>query len=598
MEEQVPDDRALGEDPPILSAGPRPLEPDSSKAGRFAPAAWLLSLTLHLAAVACFLDRTSRYEVEEARAIDVELIFDIPFRNLMPSQIDTVVPSLSSVPPSNLTQAVDVTSLEPVQTSASLPSVEAQTVEPLSLPHIETQTQPAAELEPVRQGPSSVMLKDDGGQPLASTMHPVSEYSTFSDVGAPPYSAFSNPPPTLAPPAGILSNSEAVADSQPPALTTLSTPSLHESGAEPLAAIEEVSDSHAIRSSVSNANNDTSIPASTATSPIGAVPVPIPRDATDLRPMLAVNPPSLSPSPMAGASSSELTNPESSGLTSPNITEVVRPSEQISVTGTPASATQLVGSEPRANDNALAAVSVTHPQSPPSDTQRAVTDAVFNIECGRIKPTFDPLDGTVHLTGHISSVAEQLELVGRLSTIGGVQKIIQSELQIVGEPYCRVLSFLDRPEIARSSEQLQDVTAIQKPVQAGVMDLRAGMPLRLQLKAPEFSSYIYVDYFTSDGQVYHLLTAPSSGTEFMPNQSVVIGGKDGVGLKATIGPPFGLDMVVAVASNRLLPIGARPVAEPANAYLRVLDDIVARSSVKDPRLQLEYSYYLIRTTAK
>jgi hypothetical protein len=108
---------------------------------------------------------------------------------------------------------------------------------------------------------------------------------------------------------------------------------------------------------------------------------------------------------------------------------------------------------------------------------------------------------------------------------------------------------------------------------------------------------VYVDYFTADGRVYHLLpTANLLDHRLRPNERLTIGGRNGRGVKATIGPPFGLDVVVALASDVPLFPRGRPVAEPANTYLADLAATVAEAHRREPALQLEYSYYLIQTT--
>ena len=159
-------------------------------------------------------------------------------------------------------------------------------------------------------------------------------------------------------------------------------------------------------------------------------------------------------------------------------------------------------------------------------------------------------------------------LTKRLADVTGVRQVTRTDLHLVGEPYCRVLELLDRPELRRSDDQSQTIAAIAQPAQSGVLTLKAGMPLALQLTGPDYPSYVYVDYFTADGRVYHLLpTASLSDHRLRPNERLTIGGQNGRGVKATIGPPFGLDLVVALASDVPLWAQARPVAESADAYL-------------------------------
>jgi hypothetical protein len=251
----------------------------------------------------------------------------------------------------------------------------------------------------------------------------------------------------------------------------------------------------------------------------------------------------------------------------------------------------------KAGEGAVAVASLIRPFAPPApDPRPALAEAVVNLECGRVEAAFDDLNGSVRLSGHIRSMQDREKLTAMVAAIAGIREVAQSDLQVVGEPYCQVLDFLARPELARSDDQRQDVEAITQPAQAGVLTLKGGMPLSLQLTGPDYPSYVYVDYFTADGRVYHLLpTASLADHRLASGERLTIGGREGRGVKATIGPPFGLDMVVALASEQPLYASVRPVAESADAYLKALERMTAEARRRHPGLRLEYSYYLIRT---
>jgi hypothetical protein len=187
--------------------------------------------------------------------------------------------------------------------------------------------------------------------------------------------------------------------------------------------------------------------------------------------------------------------------------------------------------------------------------------------------------------------------MARLSAVPGVRDVRDAALHVVGEPYCRVLSFLSHPALTRSDEQKYDVAAIGASTQAGVVRFTAGMALELELGAPNFESRIYVDYFTADGRVYHLFPGDRlSDNTFAPNERFGIGGRYARGRKATIGPPYGLDVAVALASSRPLLERARPAAESAADYLEALGAAISEARLRDPALRVEYAYYLVRTS--
>lgn len=244
---------------------------------------------------------------------------------------------------------------------------------------------------------------------------------------------------------------------------------------------------------------------------------------------------------------------------------------------------------------ALAPAPVATPAQPP-DPQRQLQDALQSVECGRVEASVTENGETVHLKGHLSSAAERARLIEQVSGIAGLRKIVNQDLYVVGQPYCHVLSFLGQPPLAQSTDQRFGPGAIGQPAQSGVVRFAGGMPLELQLVTPTFPSYVRVDYFTSDGQVYHLLPATGlSDDSLPPNRQVTIGGAKGRGLKARIGPPYGLDLVVALASDQPLALGGRPAAETGHEYLQALQSAVERVQRQNSKSRLEFSYYLVLT---
>lgn len=231
--------------------------------------------------------------------------------------------------------------------------------------------------------------------------------------------------------------------------------------------------------------------------------------------------------------------------------------------------------------------------------QRALQQPLLSIPCGRVEASLDRGAAIMQLVGHVRSPADRARLIEQVSGLAGLQQVDDRNLYVVGEPYCQVLSLLAHPSLAQSADQRFGPGAIGEPAQAGVLRFRAGMPLALQLVTPTFASSIYIDYYTSDGQVFHLLpVAGSAEHRFTPNLRVGIGGPDGRGLKAIIGPPFGLDMVVALALEKPLQMPLRPAIEDARSYLQALGSAIEALRREDELVQIEFSYYLVLTAAE
>jgi hypothetical protein len=239
------------------------------------------------------------------------------------------------------------------------------------------------------------------------------------------------------------------------------------------------------------------------------------------------------------------------------------------------------------------------PHVPFGIDRAALAQVVSGLECSRVNLEVDEGRRSISVSGHVRSAGDREWLVQKIAALGEIASLSLGNLHVVGEPYCRVLAFLDRPDLLRSEDQRHDAAMIGEPAQSAVLTLYAGMPLVLHLRGADFPSFLYVDYFTSDGRVYHLFPdRQSADARLAPRETTVIGGPTGRGLKATIGPPFGLDMVLALASEQPLLTSPRPTAEGAEGHLNALALAINAAKRRQPELRVEFTYFLIRTAAR
>jgi serine/threonine protein kinase len=116
----------------------------------------------------------------------------------------------------------------------------------------------------------------------------------------------------------------------------------------------------------------------------------------------------------------------------------------------------------------------------------------------------------------------------------------------------------------------------------GRSGLRDGEQVRLRLVMPDFASRLRVDYLVHDGTVGHLypqiadpalqITADAPRT-FTPNETVPLSHPSW-----TITPPYGTDMIIAIASSQPLFDRPRPSnGETADVYLRALQTALERA---------------------
>ncbi|MBK3734827.1 DUF4384 domain-containing protein [Azospirillum brasilense] len=103
------------------------------------------------------------------------------------------------------------------------------------------------------------------------------------------------------------------------------------------------------------------------------------------------------------------------------------------------------------------------------------------------------------------------------------------------------------------------------------MALHGGQDLVFDVAAPDFPAHLQVDYFTSDGDVIHLLPNPLEISGRVEAGAVRRLGERGAGGRFwSIGPPYGHELIVVIASPTPLFASPRPEAEPASSYLPAL----------------------------
>jgi Papain family cysteine protease/Domain of unknown function (DUF4384) len=142
------------------------------------------------------------------------------------------------------------------------------------------------------------------------------------------------------------------------------------------------------------------------------------------------------------------------------------------------------------------------------------------------------------LAGFVASAAD-LELVKRVAA--EVPGTLLGEVAVAPWPQCEVLLTLDTPLAGADRPTI----SIDSP---GA--LREGERLRLAVRSPAQTSYVYVFYVQVDGSVVTLAQPPGVAPEPTPPGSNIAFGDGPNGF--TIGRPFGREMIVALASRRPL----------------------------------------------
>jgi hypothetical protein len=123
----------------------------------------------------------------------------------------------------------------------------------------------------------------------------------------------------------------------------------------------------------------------------------------------------------------------------------------------------------------------------------------------------------------------------------------------------------------------------------GKMRLHDGEPIGVSLVMPDFASRLVVDYIAHDGSVQHLypqLAQPENGIRADPPRTYGANEQVKLGNPAwLVGPPYGTDMIIAVASSAPLFDHPRPSnAEAAEMYIHELQAAIDRGRQHGVRL--------------
>jgi len=223
-----------------------------------------------------------------------------------------------------------------------------------------------------------------------------------------------------------------------------------------------------------------------------------------------------------------------------------------------------------------------------------IAGVLAGTPCARLQTTFVPERGVLELRGHIPRDDLRGPLLAALRAEVGGSIPLADNLLILPPPTCTALTGIAATGLAQSTEQTTNPSVVGPNAHARLYDFRAGEQLSFELQGADYPAYFYIDFFDAEGNVVHL--QPNA---FVPlarigvKERLVVGGDSG--LKITVTPPFGQEIMVAFAASRPLYEGVRPLQETAGPYLRFLRDRVAAARAADPDFKGEWVYFFVQT---
>jgi hypothetical protein len=210
------------------------------------------------------------------------------------------------------------------------------------------------------------------------------------------------------------------------------------------------------------------------------------------------------------------------------------------------------------------------PGTPSVDAVRAqLADAVAGYRCADVSYSVAG-DRVATLTGYVSSADDLKQLSGRVQGVRGLAGS-QMNVTVRGWPYCEASAVL-KPIIGKSGPGAAAVTLASSETIAHV-----GSPLALDVRAPAFDAYAYVDYYNARGEVVHLFPNDKDALNFRPARNdFMLGRPPQMGMKDcwVLSGDTGQQLVTYIAASEPLFPGLRPEREDARDYLTALADAV------------------------
>lgn len=205
--------------------------------------------------------------------------------------------------------------------------------------------------------------------------------------------------------------------------------------------------------------------------------------------------------------------------------------------------------------------------SPKPSITVPVQQVLAKFECSDLSATADEDKGTVKVAGYVSRPDDMAAVKQQVAAIEGV-KSVDAQLQLRIWPHCEVVKVL-APYKARNDDSGHDLTI--SPSTGHSDRFIEGENVIVKLQQANYEGYLYVDYFTVNGDVAHIYPnagEPDSGRVIRALEQFEVGASPSK--TWTVCPPFGQELITVIASPTPLYREALPEIQTAQEYLPML----------------------------
>lgn len=199
----------------------------------------------------------------------------------------------------------------------------------------------------------------------------------------------------------------------------------------------------------------------------------------------------------------------------------------------------------------------------------------------------------VQLEGRIESQEQLVQLRGALQNIPGILHVHDTAVRIVEAPFCEMMDVLEPLQRHAETRNFGFKVRLLGKEGKALPVYGQGERFLIEVTTPApFDSFVYVDYYANDGQVYHLFPNLREVLNRFPPGSVYTVGKH---MEWKVQPPYGREyLAVLVTKDPLvfMPREPRYNPEPAGAYLRDLRQALPREL---GQADIAATFYVIET---
>lgn len=183
----------------------------------------------------------------------------------------------------------------------------------------------------------------------------------------------------------------------------------------------------------------------------------------------------------------------------------------------------------------------------------------------------------VRLDGRIESPEQLARVRGLVQGLHGITYVNDTSVRIVEAPFCEMMDLIEPLQKHAEARNFGLQVRLGGKEEKKPIVYVQNEQFLIEVTTPQaFESFIYVDYYANDGQVYHLFPNLSEILNFFPPSSVYTVGKKN---PLKVQPPFGREYLAVIVTKQpliFMPREPRYSPEPAGAYLRALRQALPR----------------------